>query len=177
MAVDLPMEDPNSQIKLLLQYCNYFFTIVFTIEMSIKMISMGLIFGKDAYLGNNWNRLDALVVTVSLMDMVPGSGRLSAMKTLRVLRALRPLRMISRAQNMKVVVNTLFKSVPELMNLVIVAILFFLIFGLLACNFFKGKFFTCQVLDPDAGELVDADDYITSIPLWSKSGDDSSPPR
>jgi hypothetical protein len=176
MVVDLPMEDPSSQMKVLLTNLNYVFTITFTIEMLIKCISMGLIFGKDAYLGNNWNRLDALVVTVSLMDMVPGSEGFSALRSARVLRALRPLRMISRAQNMKVVVNTLFKSVPELMNLVIVAVLFFLIFGLLACNFFKGKFYTCQVLDPDAGELVDADDYITSIPLWSKSGDDSSPP-
>merc|ERR1719359_2554769 len=108
--------------------------------------------------------------------MMPGSNSIAFMKTARVLRALRPLRMISRAQNMKVVVNTLFKSVPELLNLVIVAALFFLIFGLLACNFFKGKFYTCQVLDPDAGELVDADDYITSTPLLSKSDDEYSPP-
>jgi hypothetical protein len=167
MIADLPMEDPNSQAKVALRYCNYFFTVVFTIEMVIKMIAMGVIFGKDAYLKNNWNRLDFVVVSVSLLDMLPGTASMNSMKTLRVLRALRPLRMISRNQSMKVVVNTLFKSVPELMNLVIVAILFFLIFGLLACNFFKGKFFTCQVLDPGAGELVDAGDYITSVPLFS----------
>jgi hypothetical protein len=176
MIMDLPMEDPSSPMKVVLANLNYVFTITFTIEMIIKCISMGVILGKDAYLGNNWNRLDALVVTVSLMDMLPGSGRLKAMKTLRVLRALRPLRMISRNQSMKVVVNTLFKSVPELMNLVIVAILFFLIFGLLACNFFKGKFWTCQALDPGGGELVGGDDYITSIPIHSISGDEYSPP-
>ena len=47
--------------------------------------------------------------------------------------------------------NTVFKSVPELCNLVIVAGLFFLIFGLFAVNAFKGKFRICQALSD--GEL------------------------
>jgi len=38
------------------------------------------------------------------------------MKTLRILRALRPLRVISRNDNLKVVVQTIFASVPASRN-------------------------------------------------------------
>merc|ERR1719359_158986 len=90
---------------------------------------------------------------ICLIEFLPSSGmNLAVMKTLRILRALRPLRLISRNKNLKLVVNTLFKSVPELCNLLIVGALFFLIFGLFSLGYFKGGFYMCQVAGEDGLE-------------------------
>merc|ERR1719235_2652924 len=112
---------------------------------------MGFIMGSTTYWRNSWNILDGLVVVIAWVDLGLGNSGISALKTLRILRALRPLRVISRNENLKLVVNTLFKSVPELCNLVIVGALFFLIFGLFGLNYFKGSFYTCKA--PVAYEL------------------------
>ena len=47
------------------------------------------------------------------------SSSIGALKALRLLRALRPLRVISRNQNLKLVVVTLLRSIPQLCNLLI----------------------------------------------------------
>lgn len=41
-----------------------FFTIVFTIECAVKVISMGFICNKSAYLRDGWNWIDFVVVIV-----------------------------------------------------------------------------------------------------------------
>merc|ERR1719316_2236029 len=116
----------------------------------MKIIAFGLIFGPEAYLRNSWNNLDCLIVLVSVTDLLSevlpfgSADSMSQMKTLRILRALRPLRLISRNENLKLVVNTLFKSIPELCNLLVVTVLFLLIFGLMGVNFFKGSLYTCM---------------------------------
>lgn len=77
-----------------------------------------------------------------------GSG--SFLKTLRILRAFRPLRSISRIQNLRVVVQTIFASLPALFTLFIVALLFLLIFALLFLSYLNGKFYSCPIDDGDA---------------------------
>merc|ERR1719191_755862 len=109
----------------------------------MKMFALGFILGKTAYFRAAWNILDGVVVIVSLIDLFAGSSGMKALKTLRILRALCPLRVISRNENLKLVVNTLFKSIPELANLLIVGFLFFLIFALFAVSNFKGTYYSC----------------------------------
>jgi hypothetical protein len=143
MAADSPLADPSSPLPTTLKVLGMIFSIVFTIEMTVKMLSMGFILGKHAYWRSAWNILDGVVVVVSLIDLLNIGSGMKALKTLRILRALRPLRVISRNENLKLVVNTLFKSIPELANLLIVGFLFFLIFALFAVSNFKGTYYSC----------------------------------
>ena len=64
---------------------------------------------------------------------------------LRALRALRPLRMISRYEGLKLVVNSLFRAIPELMSISLISGLALLIFAILGINFFKGTYYRCSV--------------------------------
>jgi len=48
------------------------------------------------------------------------------------MRSLRPLRMISRNDGMKLVVDSLFDSIPNLFNVLLVSLLFFYVFAILA---------------------------------------------
>merc|ERR1719399_521921 len=120
---------------------------------------MGFILGRNAYWRSAWNILDGVVVMVSLTDMFEAGSSMKALKTLRVLRALRPLRVISRNENLKLVVNTLFKSGPEMFNLVVVGGLFFLIFGLFGLSYFKGAFMDCT---GDMASMVTSSTHLSS---------------
>lgn len=96
----------NCTIPMLLQilnYFDYFFTTVFTIEITLKVVVYGLMFHKGSFCRNAFNLLDILVVAVSLVSFVLKSDAISVVKILRVLRVLRPLRAINRAKGLKVV--------------------------------------------------------------------------
>ncbi|EEQ98801.1 Voltage-dependent L-type calcium channel, putative, partial [Perkinsus marinus ATCC 50983] len=144
MALDSPLHDPTSGLARFLDVTNTLFTFIFLVEMLIKWIAFGVVLNKGAYWRDSWNILDGVVVIVSVVDLLPMLPDVSVLKTLRMLRALRPLRVISRNPNLRLVVNTLFRILPELCNLLIVGGLFFLIFGLFGLSYFKGKFYTCQ---------------------------------
>ena len=105
---------------------------------------------RPAYLKVGWNVLDFVVVLASLSNLAIGQNASSALKSirsLRALRALRPLRMISRNESLKLVVNALFRAIPELGNVTLISGLALLIFAILGINFFKGRFYRCSVDD------------------------------
>ena len=41
---------------------------VFTLEMLMKAIANGFVFGHNNYFSDNWNRLDGILVMISLID-------------------------------------------------------------------------------------------------------------
>jgi hypothetical protein len=61
-----------------------------------------------------------------------------------MLRVLRPLRMISRNRGLKIAVLSLFNAIPGILNVLLILLFFFLLFGILGTNFFKGKFYICS---------------------------------
>lgn len=64
-------------------------------------------------------------------------------RVLRLLRALRPLRVINRAPGIKLVVMTLISSLKPIGNIVLICCTFFIIFGILGVQLFKGMMFHC----------------------------------
>lgn len=69
----LAAEDPlksTSPRNLVLNYFDYFFTSVFTIEICLKMISYGAFIHDGAFCRSAFNLLDLLVVCVSLISIV-----------------------------------------------------------------------------------------------------------
>lgn len=175
LIVDNPYIDPESDSIVFIGYLDNCFTVLFTIEALIKIIAMGFFFNNstlrekklDPYMRSPWNVLDIIVVAASLMDFVvmvkastateePEDGEggaltsnLKSVKALRALRALRPLRMISRNQGMKLIVNALLASLPSIMNVTIVCILFILIFAIVGVSFFKGAYGHCVMDDEE----------------------------
>eukprot|EP00793_Prasinoderma_coloniale_P003769 PRCOL_00003146-RA len=119
------------------------FVALFAVEMVLKVITMGFVAHKDAYLRNGWNVLDFLIVIVGVVGLAASGGALDALRALRTFRALRPLRMASRATGIKVIVNALFKAIPAIGNVLLVCALFYLIFGILGLNLLLGRLRYC----------------------------------
>ncbi|XP_051167257.1 voltage-dependent calcium channel type A subunit alpha-1 isoform X5 [Leptopilina boulardi] len=148
LAAEDPVDD-DSQRNTILNYFDYAFTGVFTIEMILKVIDLGVILHPGSYLREFWNVMDAIVVicaAVSFAFDMSGSSagqNLSTIKSLRVLRVLRPLKTIKRVPKLKAVFDCVVNSLKNVINILIVYILFQFIFAVIAVQLFNGKFFYC----------------------------------
>ncbi|GCB64891.1 hypothetical protein scyTo_0011812, partial [Scyliorhinus torazame] len=148
-SVALAAEDPinkDSERNQVLRYFDYVFTGVFTFEMVIKMIDIGLIFHEGSYFRDIWNILDFIVVSGALIAFAftGSSGKdINTIKSLRVLRVLRPLKTIKRLPKLKAVFDCVVTSLKNVFNILIVYKLFMFIFAVIAVQLFKGKFFYC----------------------------------
>ncbi|XP_066510019.1 voltage-dependent N-type calcium channel subunit alpha-1B-like [Hoplias malabaricus] len=194
-SIALAAEDPvqaNAPRNDVLKYLDYVFTGVFTFEMVIKMVDLGLLLHPGSYFRDLWNILDFIVVSGALVAFAfssfmgthqsvnrPKRGTkgkdISTIKSLRVLRVLRPLKTIKRLPKLKAVFDCVVNSLKNVLNILIVYILFMFIFAVIAVQLFKGKFFYCtdesKGLEKDCrGQFLDYDkDEVSAQPrLWKK---------
>ena len=134
MAMEDPLNPGDTSMDGLELFCN----VVFTAELMLKVLSHGFVLGKGTYLRSGWNQLDFVVVVSAWLpymfdDMATTNG-------LRILRVLRPLRTISRFPGLKHLVVTIFMAAPQLQLLLIVVFMFFVTFGIIAVQMWKGVF-------------------------------------
>ncbi|KAL7980977.1 hypothetical protein Chor_002131 [Crotalus horridus] len=133
-SIALAAEDPvqaESPRNEALKYLDYIFTGVFTFEMVIKMIDLGLLLHRGAYFRDLWNILDFIVVSGALVAFAFSGNKgkdINTIKSLRVLRA---------------VFDCVVNSLKNVLNILIVYMLFMFIFAVIAVQLFKGRFFYC----------------------------------
>uniref|UniRef100_A0A8C2PTA5 Voltage-dependent N-type calcium channel subunit alpha n=1 Tax=Cyprinus carpio TaxID=7962 RepID=A0A8C2PTA5_CYPCA len=181
-SIALAAEDPvqaNAPRNDVLKYLDYVFTGVFTFEMVIKMIDLGLLLHPGSYFRDPWNILDFIVVTGALVAFACSGTKgkdINTIKSLRVLRVLRPLKTIKRLPKLKAVFDCVVNSLKNVLNILIVYILFMFIFAVIAVQLFKGKFFHCtdesKALEKDCrGQFLEygSDGLAMTLPReWKK---------
>ena len=114
------------------------FTWIFIFECVSKVIGMGFLFSKKAYLKDAWNCLDFFIVVVSIVGMLPSVDSQS-LKALRTFRVLRPLRSINALPTMRNLIQSLLASIPGLVNVIFFLGFIFSIFAIFGVNQFQGK--------------------------------------
>lgn len=157
LALEHPTLDPNGQLRYVIDTSQFVLTWMFLCEMMMKVIAIGFAVGKDSYVHNGWNVLDGILVFASVTELIVtlcfnSSHTLEIIKGVRVLRAtraLRPLRMIRKAPGLKLVVQTLLYSLKPIGNTILIAGIFFLVFGILGVQLLKGKFYYCFGIDSE----------------------------
>ncbi|XP_067392329.1 voltage-dependent L-type calcium channel subunit alpha-1C isoform X6 [Emydura macquarii macquarii] len=146
-SISLAAEDPVRHYSFRNQILCYFdivFTVIFTIEIALKMTAYGAFLHKGSFCRNYFNILDLLVVSVSLISFGIQSSAINVVKILRVLRVLRPLRAINRAKGLKHVVQCVFVAIRTIGNIVIVTTLLQFMFACIGVQLFKGKLYICS---------------------------------
>uniref|UniRef100_A0A674IUJ4 Voltage-dependent L-type calcium channel subunit alpha n=1 Tax=Terrapene triunguis TaxID=2587831 RepID=A0A674IUJ4_9SAUR len=141
-SISLAAEDPVKHYSFRNQILFYFdivFTVIFTIEIALKMTAYGAFLHKGSFCRNYFNILDLLVVSVSLISFGIQSSAINVVKILRVLRVLRPLRAINRAKGLKHVVQCVFVAIRTIGNIVIVTTLLQFMFACIGVQLFKGE--------------------------------------
>jgi Ion transport protein len=121
------------------------FTSLFTIEAMMKIIAFGFVLDSHSYLTESWSQLDFFIVIVSWIDVSVTTVNLRFVRILRLLRTLRPLRFISHNIQMKLVVTALLESVSGIMNVVLVIILVWMMFAILAIELMQYKMNFCSL--------------------------------
>ncbi|NXF57090.1 CAC1H protein, partial [Ciccaba nigrolineata] len=170
IALERPDIDPHSTERIFLSVSNYIFTAIFVAEMMVKVVALGFFSGENTYLQSSWNVLDGVLVFVSIIDIIVsmasagGAKILGVLRVLRLLRTLRPLRVISRAPGLKLVVETLISSLRPIGNIVLICCAFFIIFGILGVQLFKGKFYYCD--GPDIKNITTKTDCTNARYKW-----------
>ncbi|CAF4536508.1 unnamed protein product [Rotaria socialis] len=127
--------------------------------MMMKILASGLICEENSYLRSGWNVIDGSLVIISIIDLAmmhrgtvtsshveseTATHICSMLRVFRLFRTLRPLRVISRAPGLKLVVQTLLSSLRPIGHIVLICCTFFIIFGILGVQLFKGKFYYCE---------------------------------
>ncbi|GMT35617.1 hypothetical protein PFISCL1PPCAC_26914, partial [Pristionchus fissidentatus] len=150
LAMERPSIPPKSSERFFLDVAGYCFTVIFSLEMLMKVIANGCIVGEGSYFKDGWNILDGILVIISLVNVffeffASGDSPkiFGVIRVLRLLRALRPLRVINRAPGVKLVVMTLISSLKPIGNIVLICCTFFIIFGILGVQLFKGVMYHC----------------------------------
>ena len=87
----------------ILSVLNTFFTIVFAVEMFLKILAIGL----TKYLRDKLNYMDGIIVILSLVELVfmSGKGALKALRSVRIIRAFRVLRVARLLRGLKSMMN------------------------------------------------------------------------
>ncbi|XP_054168934.1 muscle calcium channel subunit alpha-1-like [Oppia nitens] len=136
LAAEDPL-DAQSPRNTILNYFDWFFTSIFTIEISLKTITYGVILHKGSFCRSYFSLLDLLVVCCSLISFGFPNGTISVIKILRVLRVLRPLRAINRAKGLKHVVSCVIVAIKTIGNIMLVTFLLNFMFAAIGCQLFK----------------------------------------
>ena len=148
LTLENPLLDPKGWESTYLRRVDLAITVLFTFEVIIKVVSYGLLTNGDkSYLLNSWNRLDFLIVIVSIISLaipVEESESLTALKIIRMARLLRPIRVVSKNDGLRISIQALYVSVPAILNLLVIVLLFMTIFGIIGVNLFKGRFEYCD---------------------------------
>uniref|UniRef100_A0A7N8WT43 Calcium channel, voltage-dependent, T type, alpha 1H subunit a n=1 Tax=Mastacembelus armatus TaxID=205130 RepID=A0A7N8WT43_9TELE len=147
IALERPDIQPHSTERVFLSVSNYIFTVIFLAEMAIKVVALGFCFGKQSYLQSSWNILDGVLVFVSLVDILVSLAYTGGNRILVGTDTSVHVLVISRAPGLKLVVETLITSLRPIGNIVLICCAFFIVFGILGVQLFKGKFYHCEGLD------------------------------
>lgn len=153
----------------------YTFQGLYTVEMMFKIIGMGFLFNKGAYLRDYFNILDFVIImsayvtmATPLIESMTGADEKPAVKSdeeeeglslssLRAFRVLRPLRAITSIQGLKILVSSVISSLPFLKHTIIVLLFFFLIFAIAGVNLFSGML-KQRCVNYETGRMYQPDD-------------------
>jgi hypothetical protein len=169
LCLESPNLDPNTAFATALATVGVATSMIFICECLLKIFAFGLYQTPHAYLHSNWNKLDLAVASLSVLDMVLSWLHpfvdISWLRSVRTFRALRPLRIVSRNEQMLVILGSIMRALPELsqvslfstsfgvispvtftpnLQVFLVALLFYVCLTFLGMDLMMGKLAVCQ---------------------------------
>jgi hypothetical protein len=129
--------DFEGEIMNVFHVANTAFTIIFTFEVVIKLIGLGVkVFSSDRF-----NLFDAFIVVVSILEMLlaseggGGGGAFSALRAFRLFRIFK----IFRTGDLRTLIGGIASTVLTIKDYTILLGLFIYVFALLGMSFFAGQ--------------------------------------
>ncbi|TQV78098.1 ion transporter [Exilibacterium tricleocarpae] len=109
---------------------DWFITIVFLIEIIIRFLGEE---NKRHFFKSGWNIFDTLIVTISLIPIDNSDMALVG----RLVRIFRVLRMVSIIPELRMLLNSLIKALPQLGYVLLLMFIIFYIYAAIGSTFFR----------------------------------------
>lgn len=114
----------------LTQFLDIFITLFFLVEIVIRFIAEQ---NKKAFFKSGWNVFDTLVVMISLIPVNDSEMALLA----RLVRVFRVLRMVSVVPELRILINSLLKAMPQLGYVMLLMFIIFYIYAAVGSYIFQ----------------------------------------
>ena len=118
---------------------NTSFTVIFNIEMFLKLIALG-----SQYFKSRWNLFDMFIVisadtSICIHMIGSSSGMKNVITVFRVLRILRIVRLLRRFENIATLLDSLVIITPNVWNVLLLLSLVIYVYALLGISLFAGS--------------------------------------
>jgi hypothetical protein len=159
----LALESPVEELTLIhpnnMQKIDLALFVIFVLEFIFKILRHGIFWEHpEAYFRSGWNCTDFFILTCTVLDFillqlqqmgVMSASALSALGAVKVLRVMRPLRLINKIPSLKMLLNALWGSWEDIVNVLLLWSFVFLLFSILGVALFAGGLHSCN--DSGAG--------------------------
>ncbi len=113
-----------------ISWLDHFITAFFLVEISIRFLGEE---NKRDFFKNPWNVFDTMIVTISLVPIENSDMALVA----RLVRVFRVLRMVSIIPELRMLLNSLVKALPQLGYVLLLMFIIFYVYGAVGSTLFS----------------------------------------
>ena len=131
LALDSP--DAGETLVEVLEILEFTFLACFTAEMLLKIMAF-----KKNYFKGAWNWLDFIIVLLGWATSFSVGLNLSALRVFRAFRVFRVLKGVGKIEGLKILINSLVSSLPQLGNAFSVLAFLIVIFSVVGVQLFQG---------------------------------------
>lgn len=139
-----PLSSTREGANLAFEVLRQVFGFIFLVNLLLNCICFGMAFnGDDSYLRHGMHFLEFILCMLFLASYIKPGG-LSALGVFRLVYLIELADSYIKSSHAKVVLKSLLRSLPAIMSLIFIELLFFYALGVLNVSFFKGTFFSCD---------------------------------
>ncbi|CAG0883533.1 unnamed protein product [Cyprideis torosa] len=149
-----------------------YFLAIFCVEATMKILALGFVLHRGAYLRNVWNIMDFIVVVTGFITIfLKAPTNLDVdLRTLRAIRVLRPLKLVSGipsklllpsrmySRSLQVVLKSIIKAMAPLLQIGLLVLFAVVIFAIIGLEFY------CGILHKTCYSLEDLDFIVQEGP-------------
>lgn len=130
LEVGIKTYDLSNGVMNITRFLDVFITVFFIFELSVRFLAEK---NKSQFFKSGWNIFDTLVVIISLIPIDDSEMALLA----RLVRIFRVLRMISIIPELRVLINSLIKAMPQLGYVMLLMFIIFYIYAAIGSYLFN----------------------------------------
>lgn len=116
-----------------------------------------------------WNRLDFVVVLVSVLSIGAATSGAKTIGKFRALRSLRPLKVVQRIPGLRIICQSLVLAMPTVAEVSVIILLVYFVFGIFFTNFLYGQLRACSLSFDVTSEQYASQNNLLSYPIpWDQ---------
>jgi hypothetical protein len=159
--------DEKETYDVVLDWIDFAFVVLFAVEMLMRMVTQGVLFGRFAYFRDPWNRIDFLVVVSGVLYI--SLSVTSGLRGFRAFRAIRPVLCVPFLDGVRAIFQSLSASLSQLLNVAAIVMFSLIVFGVAGIQLFGGIYRRRCVLE-GSGEVSLPDSGVFCVAGETSSG-------